>query len=80
MFAGAGPRREARQSNASAGPSTSAHQPEVKRHQIRAGSFKHRLAMYETPPTEEITLEEFETWAIDRLRGPSRPCPDCVGA
>lgn len=27
------------------------------------------LASYETPPTDNVTLEEFETWAVDRLRG-----------
>ncbi|KAF2197746.1 DNA primase, large subunit [Delitschia confertaspora ATCC 74209] len=30
--------------------------------------FEHRLNYYILPPTEEITLEEFETWAIDRLK------------
>lgn len=34
----------------------------------RSGNYPHRLNFYETPPTEEITLEEFEVWAIDRLR------------
>ena len=28
-----------------------------------------RLSMYGTPPEEEVTLEEFEGVAIDRLRG-----------
>lgn len=32
------------------------------------GSFPHRLSFYEKPPTDEITLEEFEEWAICRLR------------
>lgn len=27
-----------------------------------------RLSFYDIPPLEEITLEEFETWAIDRLK------------
>ena len=31
--------------------------------------YPHRLNFYEIPPTAEISLEEFETWAIDRLRG-----------
>jgi len=32
------------------------------------------LSMYASPPGEEVTLEEFEGAAIDRLRGtPSRP-------
>jgi hypothetical protein len=30
--------------------------------------YAHRLNMYDTPPTAEITLEQFEQWAIDRLR------------
>jgi DNA primase large subunit len=31
--------------------------------------YKHRLNFYALPPTSEITLEEFETWAINRLKG-----------
>lgn len=31
-------------------------------------SYPFRLNFYELPPTAEISLEEFETWAIDRLR------------
>lgn len=31
--------------------------------------YPHRLNFYEIPPTAELSLEEFETWAIDRLRG-----------
>jgi len=31
-----------------------------------------RLSFYEVPPTAEITLEQFERWAIDRLRGKDR--------
>jgi DNA primase large subunit len=31
--------------------------------------YLHRLNFYESPPTAELSLEEFETWAIDRLRG-----------
>ncbi|CUS08469.1 unnamed protein product [Tuber aestivum] len=30
--------------------------------------YPHRLNFYNTPPTMEITLDEFEQWAIDRLR------------
>ncbi|XDG02544.1 hypothetical protein ABKA04_002159 [Annulohypoxylon sp. FPYF3050] len=30
--------------------------------------YTHRLNFYETPPTADITLEQFEQWAIDRLR------------
>jgi DNA primase large subunit len=31
--------------------------------------YPHRLNFYSTPPTADITLEQFEQWAIDRLRG-----------
>lgn len=30
--------------------------------------YRHRLNFYQLPPTAEITLEQFEQWAIDRLR------------
>ncbi|CCE72789.1 Piso0_000383 [Millerozyma farinosa CBS 7064] len=30
--------------------------------------YKTRLSFYDVPPIEEITIEEFETWAIDRLK------------
>ncbi|KAI0884142.1 DNA primase, large subunit [Annulohypoxylon maeteangense] len=30
--------------------------------------YIHRLNFYEFPPTADITLEQFEQWAIDRLR------------
>jgi len=30
--------------------------------------YPHRLNYYITPPTADITLEQFEQWAIDRLR------------
>ena len=30
--------------------------------------YQFRLNLYQTPPTAEITLEQFEQWAIDRLR------------
>ncbi|GMG25763.1 unnamed protein product [Ambrosiozyma monospora] len=30
--------------------------------------YPHRLSFYKLPPMEEVTLEEFETWAIDRLK------------
>jgi len=32
-------------------------------------SYPHRLNFYTVPPRNEITLEEFELWAIDRLYG-----------
>ncbi|ETN43621.1 uncharacterized protein HMPREF1541_02780 [Cyphellophora europaea CBS 101466] len=34
----------------------------------RENDYPHRLSLYDVPPTQEISLEEFETWAIDRLR------------
>lgn len=37
--------------------------PTYKQH-----DYPHRLNLYEIPPTAEITLEQFEQWAIDRLR------------
>lgn len=30
--------------------------------------YPYRLNLYGRPPTAEITLEQFEQWAIDRLR------------
>ncbi|KAE8259256.1 hypothetical protein A4X13_0g1154 [Tilletia indica] len=30
--------------------------------------YPHRMSFYNLPPTQEITLWQFETWAIDRLR------------
>ena len=30
--------------------------------------YPHRLNLYNLPPTAEIRLEQFEQWAIDRLR------------
>ncbi|ODV95490.1 hypothetical protein PACTADRAFT_50205 [Pachysolen tannophilus NRRL Y-2460] len=30
--------------------------------------YSQRLNLYDIPPLNEITLEEFETWAIDRLK------------
>ncbi|KAI1852770.1 hypothetical protein JX266_002311 [Neoarthrinium moseri] len=31
-------------------------------------TYPHRLNFYAVPPTADITLEQFEQWAIDRLR------------
>lgn len=44
-----------------------------KKRQFAAPTYKqqdypYRLNLYDTPPTAEITLEQFEQWAIDRLR------------
>jgi hypothetical protein len=38
-----------------------------------------RLTMYSTPPEEEVTLEEFEGVAIDRLRGATSPAVRSAG-
>jgi len=45
-----------------------------RKKQFAQASFKHqeynhRLNFYNTPPTADITLEEFEEWAIHRLKG-----------
>lgn len=34
-----------------------------------AWTHTHGLQMYKIPPTDNITLEEFEEFAIDRLKG-----------
>jgi hypothetical protein len=34
--------------------------------------YPNRLNFYATPPTADITLEQFEQWAIDRLRSEIR--------
>lgn len=31
--------------------------------------YPYRLSFYNRPPFEEITIEQFEEWALDRLRG-----------
>jgi DNA primase large subunit len=58
------------QPNGAIASTSSAHL--VAKHAIRSsGRFPHRLSFYDAPPTEEITTDEFESWAIDRLRGAS---------
>ncbi len=37
--------------------------------QFKQQEYNHRLNFYTLPPTAEITLEEFEEWAIARLKG-----------
>lgn len=37
---------------------------EVEKH----SKYPYRLSLYTEPPTEEITLEQFEQWAIDRMQ------------
>jgi DNA primase large subunit len=34
----------------------------------KEAQYPHRMNFYATPPTADITLEQFEQWAIDRLR------------
>lgn len=46
---------------------------DYKKKQFATPAFKRqdypfRLNLYEIPPTADITLEQFEQWAIDRLR------------
>jgi DNA primase large subunit len=36
--------------------------------QFKESTYQHRLNFYIDAPTAEITLEQFEQWAIDRLR------------
>jgi hypothetical protein len=40
---------------------------------LRSFNYLHRLNFYSVPPHKEITLEEFELWAIDRLYGTEPP-------
>jgi DNA primase large subunit len=35
-------------------------------------NYEHRLNFYVLPPTAEVTLDEFETWAINRLKGKNK--------
>jgi hypothetical protein len=42
---------------------------------LNAPSYRTRLSLYPTPPTEEITLEEFEDFAIARLKGTPPTAP-----
>ena len=38
---------------------------------VQANDYPHRLNLYDIPPTADITLEQFEQWAIERLRSTS---------
>lgn len=56
--------------------SPSHHTPSVDRHATGSSRasvkrYPHRLNFYNRPPTVEVTIDEFEGWAIDRLRGAS---------
>lgn len=74
MYAGARPTSN-RNLSAVANGAPAYSVAEVSRHAPRSGRFPHRLNFYERPPTEEITVEQFEEWAIDRLRCRSSACP-----
>lgn len=37
--------------------------------QYKEAQYPTRLNFYSDPPTSDITLEQFEQWAIDRLHG-----------
>ena len=37
--------------------------------QYKEADYPTRLSFYSDAPTADITLEQFEQWAIDRLRG-----------
>lgn len=37
----------------------------------KEAKYPHRLNFYADAPTADITLEQFEQWAIDRLRSTS---------
>lgn len=41
--------------------------------------YKHKLQLYDLPPIEEVSLEEFELFAVDRLKGmhPLAPLAEC---
>ena len=66
-----------------ASPSTSAYgastssfgTPEVSRFVPFKGTYTqkyaHRLTFYDRAPKDEITLDDFELWSLDRLRGAS---------
>lgn len=52
---------------------------EVHLSSSRSTKYPHRLNLYERPPLDELTLEQFEVWAIDRLRRALSPplLPTC---
>ena len=40
-----------------------------------ADRYQHCLQLYHAPPTEELSLEDFEKFAIDRLKGRLKNLP-----
>ena len=43
-------------------------EPEISKYLNPSSLYNSRLSFYDLPPIQEITLEQFETWAIDRLK------------
>jgi len=43
--------------------------------QFKESNYPYRLNFYVDAPTADITLEQFEQWAIDRLRSVSHSPP-----
>jgi DNA primase large subunit len=37
--------------------------------QWQSETYKHRMNFYALPPTGDVTLEQFEEWAIARIKG-----------
>lgn len=70
MYKSTSESRPNRNNNASTSNLTNNNNGEVKINpKFNNKKFSNRLSFYDKAPTEELTLEEFETWAIDRLRG-----------
>ena len=42
------------------------------------GKYRTKLQLYTTPPTEEISLEDFELFAVERLKGESCGAVACA--
>ncbi|KIS68271.1 DNA primase subunit PRI2 [Mycosarcoma maydis] len=56
-------------SNVTGHASTSAPGSVAYHHTDKAlARYAHRLNFYTLPPTHEVTIEQFESWAIDRLK------------
>lgn len=66
----AAPRSERRPIAVERGMGASTSGNGVERYATRGPRrYPFRLNMYREPPVHEVTIEQFETWAIDRLRG-----------
>lgn len=66
MYAGVKPASSRSITNL-AGSAQPGYAPEVKVY-FKDEKWPLRLNFYDQPPDQEMTVEEFETWAIDRLR------------